>query len=120
MANITDLAVNNAPEAFQPVVDTVQPVLGTLSALLGGLFGLYLILILVRVYYERRKVHLLMDIRYDLDYLNQHFKVPYSQEKKPLKVKRKIMPIQRLKEEIKKIEARKKLRQKLKERKKAR
>lgn len=82
---------------FQPLIEALKPVIGTLSAVVGGLFGLYLIFILVRLYYERKKVKLLKNINYDLDYLNQHFNLPYSHQKKPLKL-RKVMPIQELKE----------------------
>ena len=54
------------------------------------------------------------DIRYDLDYLNQHFNLPYSTEKRPLKVRKKIMPLKKLKQEIRKINQMKKLKKRLK------
>ena len=60
----------------------VQPFFKRLSLFVGGIFGLYLILILVRVYYERRKVKLLQAIRYDLDRLNMHYEIGYSTQKK--------------------------------------
>jgi len=67
---------------LQPLINTIQPFISKLYILVGGLFGLYLILIIARVYYERKKVHLLKDIRYDLDRLNMHYGVSYSKQKK--------------------------------------
>jgi len=67
---------------FEPLMEVIKPAIGTVSAIVGGLFGLYLIFIIARLYYERRKVKLLRNINYDLDYLNQHFNLPYSHEKK--------------------------------------
>ena len=40
--------------------------LGYLEALVGGLFGLYLILVILRWYESRRLVSILKDIRHDL------------------------------------------------------
>ena len=57
-------------DALQPIVDLVQPALLKLSVLVGGIFGLYLLLLFFRVHYERKKVRILQDIRYDLDKLN--------------------------------------------------
>ena len=67
--------------AFQPVVDIIRPFFLKLSVIVGGIFGLYAILIVLRVYYERRNMILLEQIRYDLDHLNQHYGVPSSREK---------------------------------------
>lgn len=65
----------------QYIVNTIQPLLKRVSVLVGGIFGLYMILILARIHYERKKVKLLKDIRYDLDHLNMHYKVPHSRER---------------------------------------
>lgn len=94
-------------EIFQPLIETVKPIIGTISLVLGGLFGLYLIFILFRLYYERKKVKYLKNINYDLDYLNQHFNLPYSQEKKPYKL-RKVLPLAQFKELEKSFEEKKK------------
>lgn len=93
---------------FQPVIEVIKPAVGTLSAVVGGLFGLYFIFIVVRLYYERRKLKLLKNINYDLDYLNQHFNLPYSHERK---IPRKIMPLDDLRKKI--IEREKKQKEKL-------
>jgi hypothetical protein len=78
---------------FEPIMEIIKPAIGTVSAIVGGLFGLYLIFVIVRLYYERRKIKLLRNINYDLDYLNQHFNLPYSREKK---TPRKVMPLSEL------------------------
>ena len=70
--NISDPAV---------IVNAIQPLLGKLSIIVGGIFGLYIILIFIRIYYERKKVRILKDIVYDLDQLNIHFKVNHSKHR---------------------------------------
>lgn len=70
----------NLDPLSQYLVNTIQPLLKRVSLLVGGIFGLYLILILARIHYERKKVKLLKDIRYDLDHLNIHYEIPYSRE----------------------------------------
>ena len=89
-------AMQAAPEVIegiQPLVDLVQPVFLKASILVGGIFGLYIILILVRIHYERKKVKILQDIRYDLDKLNMSRGVKSSRQRKG--------PIGRLIEKIK-------------------
>jgi len=81
--------------AIQPLVDTIAPIVGWVSAIVGGLFGLYLIMVILRSYYEHKRYNVLKDIRYDLDYLNQHFGLPYFQ-KKPHKLYRKVMSLEEL------------------------
>ena len=66
--------------ALEPIVNTIQPLLEKISVIIGGLFGLYIILVLLRVYYERKTLRLLNDIRYDLDHLNMHYELPHSRE----------------------------------------
>ncbi|PIN76734.1 hypothetical protein COV17_01360 [Candidatus Woesearchaeota archaeon CG10_big_fil_rev_8_21_14_0_10_36_11] len=72
--------INVGPE-LQPLADTIQPFFGKLSVIVGGLFGLYIILIFVRIYYERKKVKLLRDIRYDLDHLNKYHSITHSRHR---------------------------------------
>ena len=67
---------------LQPAIELVQPILMKLSVLVGGIFGLYLILIFVRIHYERKKVKLLQDIKYNLDQSNKKHNVPYSKIRK--------------------------------------
>ncbi|MBI4151423.1 hypothetical protein HY496_00505 [Candidatus Woesearchaeota archaeon] len=86
----------NSPESFQegqippslladltqPLQTTIQPLIDLAKYIIGGFFGLYLLLVILRVYYERKKVNLLKDIRYDLDHLNKHFGVSHSVHRK--------------------------------------
>ncbi len=67
---------------FETLVQLIQPLVIKLSFLVGGVFGLYFILILVRVYFEHKKVKLLKHIRFDLDQLNMHYNLPYSKKQK--------------------------------------
>ncbi len=82
---LEQVAVQATPEmieGIQPLVDLIQPVFLKASILVGGIFGLYLILILVRIHYERKKVKILQDIRYDLDKLNLSRGVKSSRQRK--------------------------------------
>ncbi len=67
--------------AFQPLIDLIRPFFLKLSVIVGGIFGLYVILIVLRVYYERKNMILLEHIRYNLDHLNQYYGIPSSREK---------------------------------------
>jgi len=80
--NLVLINENENLSIFNPLIETIHPLFRELSILVGGLFGLYVILILIRIHYERRKVKLLKDIRYDFEKLNQHFKLLTSREKK--------------------------------------
>lgn len=57
---------------FDQVIDTVGPVLEWLSWLLGGIFGLYLLYFLLRLYFDRRRVVLLKEVRGDVEFLKEH------------------------------------------------
>lgn len=61
------------PATLKPLVDAFSPWLRKLNVIVGGIFGLYVILILVRIYYERKKMKILQQIRYNLDNLTAHF-----------------------------------------------
>lgn len=69
-------------ELTQPLQESFQPLIDIAKYIVGGLFGLYFLLLLTRIYYERKKVNLLKDIRFDLDHLNKHFEVPHSAHRK--------------------------------------
>ena len=67
--------------ALQLVIDLIRPFFLKLSVIVGGIFGLYVILIALRVYYERKNTILLQRILYDLDHHNQHYGIPSSRQK---------------------------------------
>lgn len=67
---------------LQPLVEVIRPLIVKASLLVGGIFGLYIILIALRVHYERKNMKLLQHIRYDFDQLNKHHGIPSSQEQK--------------------------------------
>ena len=73
--------VEEVDPLLQPLVNTLQPLIRKANVLVGGIFGLYIILILVRIHYERKTVKLLKDIRYDLDNLNKHYNLPHSRSR---------------------------------------
>jgi hypothetical protein len=79
-------AFANQSASIDPVVltigDLVQPFMGKISLMVGGLFGLYLIFIIARLYFEHKKVKLLYEIRYNLDKLNIYHGIKSSRERK--------------------------------------
>jgi len=64
------------------LIDTVRPLLLKLSLIAGGVLGLYILLLVMRVHYERKKVKVLQAIQYDLDQLNIHYGIPHSSQRK--------------------------------------
>lgn len=69
-------------EGIQPLVDIIQPFFVKASLVVGGIFGVYLLLLIARVHYERKKVKLLQDIRYDLDQLNIYHGIKTHKQKR--------------------------------------
>ena len=67
---------------LEQVIEILRPFFVKVSFIVGGIFGLYFILIVVRIYYERKKIKLLQCIRYDLDRMNMHKGISYSTQKK--------------------------------------
>lgn len=80
-SNVTSGTLQNG---LQPVLSTVQPFIADLIYIIGGIAGIYLIMIIARVYYERKKVKLLTKILYDLDHQNMHHGIKCSRDKKTL------------------------------------
>ncbi|MBU0470006.1 MAG: hypothetical protein KKA62_02310 [Nanoarchaeota archaeon] len=79
---LTGAAAAGIPPELEPLVEVIQPLFTKLSFVVGGIFGLYAILIVIRVYYERKSIKILRDIRYNLDQLNKHYGLRYSKTKK--------------------------------------
>lgn len=76
LTNATDL---DPTLLILPIIDKIQPILINLSLLVGGIFGLYLIMTLSKIYYDRKNSRLLQDIRFNLDQLNKHYGLRYSE-----------------------------------------
>ena len=49
--------------------------LSYVEALIGGIFGLYLILVVLRWYESRRLVNILKDIKHDIKFMAEHMGV---------------------------------------------
>ena len=67
---------------YNVLLDIFPPFFKKASLLVGGIFGLYFILLVVRIFYEQNNLKILKDIRYDLDRLNEHYGISYSHAKK--------------------------------------
>src|SRR3989339_2147051 len=80
---IAESMIGEVPDILgilQPLTDSIRPLVINLSYLLGGIFGLYAVLIIVRIYYEKRALRVLTDIRFDLDQLNSHYGLRTSRQ----------------------------------------
>ena len=86
MADITGAAT-------VPVLETVRYIISSISYIIGGIFGVYLILLLVRWWQNRIMIRLLKDIKYNLDQQNRKLKLPHSKELFESKVYRKMATV---------------------------
>ena len=86
---LLSFSVSAAPEIFDesldavflPLIDIVRPLFVKLSFVVGGIFGAYIILIIIRVYYERKTVKLLKAIKFNLDESNKFHGIRYSSQR---------------------------------------
>ena len=73
---ISDVPTDKLPEIMQIFFDdalqTIAPVLEWLSWLLGGLFGLYAVYFLIRLYFDRKRIVILKQVRGDVEFLKEH------------------------------------------------
>lgn len=72
----------SALELADPLLQNFQPLFMKITLIFGGLFGLYIFVLILNVYYQRQKVKILRDVRYDLDQLNIHYNLKYSYHNK--------------------------------------
>jgi hypothetical protein len=76
-------AVEDLSDAvFEPLFETIRPLFVKLSFVVGGIFGAYVILIILRVYYEHRNLKMLKAIKFNLDQSNKAAGIRYSSQKK--------------------------------------
>ena len=67
---------------FATLMNILPPFFKKASILLGGIFGVYFILLIVRIYFEQKNLRVLKDIRYNLDRLNEHYNLSHSHHRK--------------------------------------
>lgn len=83
-STISDGLANGIQDGLQPLFSMLQPIISKFVWVLGGIAGIYLIMVLARVHYERKKVKILTKMLYDLDHLNMHHGIKCSRDKKGL------------------------------------
>ncbi len=84
--------VNATIQALEPIIGPLNHLMGVLQYLVGGIFGLYLILVILRWYESRRLATLMRDVKSELKALNKHFGVKV----KPTRTQKEIKRIKRL------------------------
>ncbi len=73
VANITGI-VPSLQSLVEPLVAPVQQFLTFASAILGGVFGLYVISILLRVFYERKVLREVRALKKDIAALSEQMR----------------------------------------------
>jgi len=68
------------PANAGPIFETIRSVVSTASYVVGGIFGIYLILLLVRWWQNRIVIRLLKDIKFNLEQQNKKQKLPHSKD----------------------------------------
>ena len=91
-AQALNISALQVPGVLEPIVTALQSVINLTKFLVGGLFGLYLIFVIMNWWQGRVKLRLLREIRDDMDELNIHFKIKgFKKHKKIPKRWEKIM-----------------------------
>lgn len=87
---LTDGAGQIPPELLQilqPLMDVVEPILSTLSWMIGGIFGIYLLWLVTKIYFDNKRVKLLKEIRDDIKFLREQAESKQNKSKKKRKKK---------------------------------
>ena len=71
-----DVPTDQLPEMMELLLGdfwtTLAPVVEWLSWLLGGFFGLYLLYFLIKLYFDRKRIQILKEVRKDVEFLKEH------------------------------------------------
>ena len=80
------MVIENATAA----VGAIPSLMNWVQALVGGIFGLYLILVILRIYETKRLLKVMRDIRYDVRKVAEKIGVKETSESKKSKIVEKI------------------------------
>ncbi len=80
IAETANLTMGDAGQ-LQALADILAPAINQLSIVVGGIFGLYVIFTVFRIYNEHKRTKVMEDIRYNLDQLNMHYNIAYSRQR---------------------------------------
>jgi hypothetical protein len=58
-------------QLLQPLMDVVGPIISTLSWMLGGIFGIYMLWLIIKIYYDHKRIKILKEIRNDIKFLRE-------------------------------------------------
>lgn len=68
---VLNATIPTVPLVLDPITTVVADLMGTLQTIVGGIFGLYVILVILRWVEYKKMVHLLKQIRNEIKHLNQ-------------------------------------------------
>tara|TARA_Y100000034_G_scaffold20758_2_gene23819 strand:- start:6486 stop:6767 length:282 start_codon:yes stop_codon:yes gene_type:complete len=77
--------LNATLQILEPIIGPLNQFIGIIQYLVGGIFGLYLILVILRWYESRRLASMMRDVKDQLVALNTHFGVKVKE--RPVKSK---------------------------------
>ena len=67
------LGLDNVSSSVETMINTISQLTNTLKVLLGGVFGVYVILLIVTWWERRKLVSLMKDIKNEIHKLNKQF-----------------------------------------------
>ena len=76
------MVLNETAILASPLISPVVKIFAVLQGLLGGLFGLYIILVILKWKESRQLVKIMKDVRHELKMLNEKIAFPKKKKKK--------------------------------------
>jgi len=73
-SKLKPMDINNTFTTLQPLTTSIESFVGVVQMLVGGLFGLYLIMAIMRYYEARQMRKLMKDIKTELTKLRESLK----------------------------------------------
>ncbi len=73
--------LNTTIGLLEPIIGPITQLVDIVQYIVGGIFGLYLILVILRWHESRRLANLMRDVKAELKALNKHFGVKVKKTK---------------------------------------
>ncbi len=73
--------INTSMEILGPIIGPLTRFIDIIQYIVGGIFGIYLILVILRWYESRKLVRLMTDVKQELKSLNKHLGVKTRKQK---------------------------------------
>ncbi len=74
------MVVDTIPPSLEPIISGIQNAVGFMQIALGGIFGLYLLLVILKWWESRKLVKIMKDIREEVRGISHHMGVKKEQK----------------------------------------